>query len=155
MAIMPRRSIGKSASAGNRTRVTSMATMYSTTRPLMLLREFHFRTILAALTRGESNSEHSLHPFCIVRTIRCLASGTPPFFIIHAENIGGPRNACAPTFQHQIHMGLILRAHMPTEERRLHSSIFNVTSQLVRVVCLKPQVPWTPWARVPWLAMMP
>jgi hypothetical protein len=27
----------KSASAGNRTRVTSMATMYSTTRPLMLL----------------------------------------------------------------------------------------------------------------------
>ena len=29
---------GKSASAGNRTRVTSMATMYSTTRPLMLLR---------------------------------------------------------------------------------------------------------------------
>ena len=28
----------ESASAGNRTRVTSMATMYSTTRPLMLLR---------------------------------------------------------------------------------------------------------------------
>ena len=27
----------KCASAGNRTRVTSMATMYSTTRPLMLL----------------------------------------------------------------------------------------------------------------------
>ena len=28
---------GQNASAGNRTRVTSMATMYSTTRPLMLL----------------------------------------------------------------------------------------------------------------------
>ena len=30
-----RKSVSKSASAGNRTRVTSMATMYSTTRPLM------------------------------------------------------------------------------------------------------------------------
>ena len=30
----------KNASAGNRTRVTSMATMYSTTRPLMLLDKF-------------------------------------------------------------------------------------------------------------------
>ena len=30
----------KSASAGNRTRVTSMATMYSTTRPLMLVIQF-------------------------------------------------------------------------------------------------------------------
>ena len=29
--------IGQIASAGNRTRVTSMATMYSTTRPLMLV----------------------------------------------------------------------------------------------------------------------
>ena len=29
--------IGQIASAGNRTRVTSMATMYSTTRPLMLI----------------------------------------------------------------------------------------------------------------------
>ena len=32
----------KSASAGNRTRVTSMATMYSTTRPLMLLKRRDF-----------------------------------------------------------------------------------------------------------------
>ena len=29
--------VGQIASAGNRTRVTSMATMYSTTRPLMLI----------------------------------------------------------------------------------------------------------------------
>jgi hypothetical protein len=40
---------GTVASAGNRTRVTSMATMYSTTRPLMLLR-FVF---VASLFRGD------------------------------------------------------------------------------------------------------
>ena len=33
------------ASAGNRTRVTSMATMYSTTRPLMLLDVNHLLTV--------------------------------------------------------------------------------------------------------------
>ena len=33
-------STGANASAGNRARVTSMATMYSTTRPLMLLNNF-------------------------------------------------------------------------------------------------------------------
>jgi hypothetical protein len=50
----------KSASAGNRTRVTSMATMYSTTRPLMLMshlnvgwNSFDLRLILQGyITRG-------------------------------------------------------------------------------------------------------
>ena len=37
---------GKNASAGNRTRVTSMATMYSTTRPLMLLAQFWHRVCI-------------------------------------------------------------------------------------------------------------
>ena len=37
---------GKNASAGNRTRVTSMATMYSTTRPLMLLAQFWHRVYI-------------------------------------------------------------------------------------------------------------
>ena len=37
---------GKNASAGNRTRVTSMATMYSTTRPLMLLGDFWYRVYI-------------------------------------------------------------------------------------------------------------
>ena len=37
---------GKNASAGNRTRVTSMATMYSTTRPLMLLGHFWHRVYI-------------------------------------------------------------------------------------------------------------
>ena len=39
-------SLGKSASAGNRTRVTSMAMMYSTTRPLMLLAQFWHRVYI-------------------------------------------------------------------------------------------------------------
>ena len=37
---------GKNASAENRTRVTSMATMYSTTRPLMLLGHFWHRVYI-------------------------------------------------------------------------------------------------------------
>ena len=40
---------GESASAGNRTRVTSMATMYSTTRPLMLLLKEHRVTSMATM----------------------------------------------------------------------------------------------------------
>ena len=39
------------ASAGNRTRVTSMATMYSTTRPLMLMLKFAPRALPAASVR--------------------------------------------------------------------------------------------------------
>ena len=41
----------KSASAGNRTRVTSMATMYSTTRPLMLLK-YLFGWLISWLVSG-------------------------------------------------------------------------------------------------------
>ena len=37
------------ASAGNRTRVTSMATMYSTTKPLMLLGYFWHRVYIIVL----------------------------------------------------------------------------------------------------------
>ena len=38
--LQPHAPLHNCASAGNRTRVTSMATMYSTTRPLMLLSDF-------------------------------------------------------------------------------------------------------------------
>ena len=39
------------ASAGNRTRVTSMATMYSTTRPLMLWKDYWFCTYAVRCNR--------------------------------------------------------------------------------------------------------
>jgi hypothetical protein len=42
----------KIASAGNRTRVTSMATTYSTTRPLMLLALLHERLPATSFFRG-------------------------------------------------------------------------------------------------------
>ena len=48
----------KGASAGNRARVTSMATMYSTTRPLMLLTSFK----TAASRRTASSYDSSFSP---------------------------------------------------------------------------------------------
>ena len=44
--------IGQIASAGNRTRVTSMATMYSTTRPLMLVGTLDIGGLLSCCARS-------------------------------------------------------------------------------------------------------
>ena len=58
---LARYGIAENASAGNRTRVTSMATMYSTTRPLMLLsidfNQNHYGNLsqLAGLSRTVDN----------------------------------------------------------------------------------------------------
>ena len=60
----------KCASAGNRTRVTSMATMYSTTRPLMLL-----RTVVEAGVLGEHHVfAKAVQPYCggLPENLRCV-----------------------------------------------------------------------------------
>ena len=66
-----RKKTEENASAGNRARVTSMATMYSTTRPLMQIQVGH----QSSLTHGKAHLGLS-HPHGVLQVAGCTSTLT-------------------------------------------------------------------------------